>query len=407
MALSSTAPQTKECEIRLPAGFLRKLFSVVQDPIMVLRPDHIVLDANEALLNSVGLKKEDVVGKRCCEVSHRSSTPCEGAKHECPLKQVLMGKTSAHALHEHYIDETTTRYYDVMAYPITNEGGEIEVVLEIWRDISALLERQLEERTSRIKKDLARMVHEDKMIALGKLVASAVHEINNPITAIHTFAKVMLRMVRRAKGNMTPEDLEEMERFLDLVCNESKRCGAIVSNLLSFSRHHAMFLRHVNVNEVMEKIVVLLRHKMELQKIRLTRELFHDLPEIYGDLNQIQQSVMNLVFNAMESMPEGGCLTLRTSFDSEKQQVLLEVKDTGCGIPEENRSKIFEPFFSTKSHDKGVGLGLAVLYGIIKEHHGSIEVESRAGKGSLFRVFFPAVEERQSSDAMGDGRRPV
>jgi PAS domain S-box-containing protein len=379
-------------DFNISGSFLQKLLSVVQDPIMVLRPDHVVLDANQALLNSVGLKKEEVIGKRCCEVSHRSSSPCHGPRHECPLKLVMEGRTSAHALHEHYIDETRTRYYDVMAYPITNDNGDVEIILEIWRDISVLLERQIEEKTSLLKKDLARMVHEDKMIALGKLVASAVHEINNPIAAIHTFAKVMLRMVRRAGDQLTAEDLKEMDQFLELVCNESKRCGSIVSNLLSFSRHRPMHTRSINPNEMMDKIVLLLHHRMELQKIDLTVEHAPGLPDITGDLNQIQQSIMNLVFNAMEAMSGGGKLFLRTLYDSDRQAVVIEVQDTGIGIPEENRSRIFEPFFSTKTSEKGVGLGLAVVYGIITEHHGTIDVESKMGQGALFRVSFPAAQ---------------
>jgi two-component system NtrC family sensor kinase len=388
----SSGSDIQKRDTNLTRNFLEKLLSVVQDPIMVLSPDYIVLDANEALLRSVGFKKEDVVGKRCFEVSHRSPTLCNSKGHECPLKKVKLGKPSAHVLHEHFLDETRTRYYDVTAYPITNDRGEIEVILEIWRDISAILERQIEEKTGKMKQDLARMVHEDKMIALGKLVASAVHEINNPITAIHTFSKIMLQMVRRAEGHVTPEELSEMARFLELVSNESRRCGNIVTNLLSFSRHQKMFPRQLDLNDVVEKIVLLLRHKMELQEIELSVELFPDLPDITGDLSQIQQSIMNLVFNAMEAMPEGGRLTLRTSFDAEKQLVLMEVQDTGHGVPEQDRSRIFEPFFSTKTDNKGVGLGLAVVYGIIREHHGGLELESQVGKGTLFRISLPSAK---------------
>ncbi len=383
--------KARENEIFRTERFLKKLLSVVQDPIMVLRPDHTVVDANEPLLKSVGLEREDVIGRKCSEVSHRNIGPCDGPEHECPLKQVLIGKKSAHALHEHYVGDAQTRYFDVMAYPVTNERGEIEVVLAIWRDISAILDRQLEARTDKIKRVLARMVHEDKMIALGKLVASAVHEINNPIAAIHTFAKVMLRMIRVSGGKPSLEELAEMERFLELVSHESMRCGSIVSNLLSFSRHQQLFTQHINLNEVVEKIVLLLRHKMDLQAIGLSLELHSGLPAIDGDLNQIQQCIMNLVFNAMEAMADGGKLVLRTGYDARTQRVVVEVRDSGCGIPVENRSRIFEPFFSTKTSDKGVGLGLAVVYGIISEHGGTIELESEEGRGALFRVLLPAV----------------
>lgn len=369
--------------------YVKQILRMVQDPILVLRPDRTVVDANEALLETVGMSADQVLGRFCHEVSHRNPEPCRGPHHACPLQDALRLKTSAHAIHEHHMGETRTRYYDVLAYPLIDDRDEVALVLEIWRDISSALEKQVEEKTRQIKEDLARLVHEDKMIALGKLVASAVHEINNPLAAIHTFAKVMLRMVKRSSTGMGPEELQEMAKFLDMVAAESKRCGEIASNLLSFSRHQPMVRRMVDINDVLGRIVLLLQHKMELQHIRLHTDYQAQVPHVEGDLNQIQQAVMNLVFNAMEAMPEGGHLWLRTRHDPEQAAVTIEVEDTGCGIPEENLEKIFEPFFSTKSHDKGVGLGLAVVYGIIKEHKGYIDVESQVGRGTCFKLTFP------------------
>jgi signal transduction histidine kinase len=381
--------QTKEREVSLMRSTFRQLFSVVRDPIMVIEPDYTIVDANDSLLTCVGLEKGDVIGRKCYEISHRSIRPCGGPNHECPLREALRTRSSAHAVHEHHLSETQTRYYDIMAYPLTNEENKVEVVLEIWRDISLTLERQVMEKTRQIKEDLARLVHEDKMIALGKLVASSVHEINNPLAAIHTFGKVMLRMLKRSELEMSREELKEMEGFLELVCSESKRCGDIVSNLLSFSRLRPLAQRSFSLNEIMQKIVLLLKHKMDLQKIDLSTNLQPDIPSFHGDLSQIQQCIMNLILNAMEAMPQGGGLSLHTRHDPEKARLLIEVRDTGCGIAHDQLTKIFEPFFSTKSHDKGVGLGLAVVYGIIKEHGGEIEVESEVGAGSCFRVILP------------------
>ena len=198
---------------RLAGECLQNLLCVIQDPVLVLRSDRVVLDANEALLDAVGLKREEVIGKKCHEVSHRKSVPCAGPGHECPVDGILRGKPSAHALHEHCADAARSRYYDVVAYPVRDAAGELEVVLEVWRDISLILERQLEEKARKIKEDLARLVHEDKLISLGKLVASAVHEINNPLAAIHMFARVMLQMVQGAEGSMARAELDEMKRI--------------------------------------------------------------------------------------------------------------------------------------------------------------------------------------------------
>lgn len=384
-----TELQYRERQMRKADLYFRKLFSIVHDPIMVLKPDCTVEDVNEALLQLVGMSREEVLGKKCYQVSHRSLKPCSGPQHECPLQKALANRSAAHAVHEHPISETEFRYYDVMAYPLITDDGQVVNILEIWRDLSGLLEKQVAVKTRQIKEDLARLVHEDKMIALGKLVASAVHEINNPLAAIHMFGKVMLRMVKRASGSLTPEDLKEMEGFLELVCSESKRCGDIVTHLLSFSRHRPMLEQHLNVNDILHKIIRLLKHKMELQKIQLMMELTTPLPEIPGDLDQVQQCLMNIVFNAVESMHGSGRLSIRTHHNAAARQVEIEVQDTGVGIPEENLPKIFEPFFSTKTEEKGIGLGLAVVYGIVKEHRGDITVESREGVGTCFRVSFP------------------
>ena len=383
--------KTKEDELQSTKNIVQKLMSAFQDPVLVLKPDFTVTEVNDALLAFMNMSREEVIGRKCHQVSHHSDEPCYAPHHECPLRETLLRKTSAHALHQHESPDTGTRYYDVCAFPITDTCGEVVLILEIWRDISATLEREVEKKAIQIKHDLTQLVHEDKMIALGKLVASAVHEINNPLSAIHTFCKVMLRMIRSSGRSLTPEQIGEMEQFIELMSTESKRCGEIVSNLVSFSRHQKINQREVDINEIAGKIELLLRHKMELGRIILSTDLLPDLPNVLGDLNQLQQVLMNLVFNAMEAMPEGGSLGLKTCFDLGLETVIVEVRDTGHGIPPENRTRIFEPFFSTKTSSSGVGLGLAVVYGIIKEHRGTIDFESEPGKGTCFRISLPGI----------------
>ncbi len=389
MQTSHPPLQSKEYELLSTKSLLQKLMGAIQDPVLVIKPDYTVVEANTALLAFLDAAPEEIVGRKCHQVSHRSDEPCCPPEHECPLRVALLKKSSAHSLHEHQSADGSTRYYDVGAYPIKDIDGEVDLVLEIWRDVSLTLQREVEKKALKIKHDLTQLVHEDKMIALGKLVASAVHEINNPISAIHTFSKVMLRMIRESEGRLTPEDISEMEQFLELMSTESKRCGEIVSNLVSFSRHRKMNRREIDINEIVGKIVLLLKHKMELGLISHSTDLAHDLPRIFGDLNQIQQVFMNLVFNATEAMPEGGALHLKTYADESRENVLVEIRDTGHGIPPEIRSKVFEPFFSTKRNGVGVGLGLAVVYGIVKEHRGAIEFESEPGQGTCFRVALP------------------
>ncbi len=379
-----------ECNIELnfTKSFVAALWNSVADRILLIDEDYKIIDINPSMLAILGAKRADVIGRYCYQVMHQSMSPCNTARRPCPLQETLRTGLSAQAIHEHHDPNTGITYYEVVTYPFPHREGEKMMVIEIFRDITSEFKEQVDATTKRIKKNLARLVHEDKMIALGKLVASSVHEINNPISGIHALSKLMYSKLEEG-GILTDDDLVEFKNYLALISKESARCGEIVSNLLSFSRQQKMEARKVDINEILRTVLTLCRHRMSLQKIELEEHLSEDLPEVIGDYNHIQQCFINVVFNAIEAMPEGGTLTVRTRYEAEKKKVRVDICDTGCGIPEENISRIFEPFFSTKTDDKGVGLGLSVVYGIMREHRGSIFVDSKPGEGTCFIIRFP------------------
>ena len=383
--------RARERDLDFSQSMITTLFAGIREPLFLLKEDYRILDANEPMLSLLGLPKEEVVGRTCHEISHRSLQPCNSKTCHCPMKETLKTGLSAHAIHEHLDRQNRPRYLEIFTYPLKNSYGQVNMVFEFYRDITDDLESRLERKAKEVKKDLAKLVHEDKMIALGKLVASSVHEINNPIAGIHTLAKLMLRTLEEDRLN--GEDLEEFRRYLELIAHESSRCGQIVSNLLSFSRQKELERRLVDINDIIRSVILLCRHRMELQNIALDENLDPELPKITGDYNQIQQCIMNVIFNAMEAMSDGGKLTIRTLLASKKRMVHIVITDTGCGIPQENLSIIFEPFFSTKEEGKGVGLGLSVVYGIIREHKGTIFVDSKVGSGSTFIIRFPTVNK--------------
>ncbi len=170
---------------------------------------------------------------------------------------------------------------------------------------------------------------------------------------------------------------------------EALRCGNIVKNLLTFARQNIVEANEIDILEMVQTILMLTHHQLVLARI----EFQLDLPDppflAWGDYGQIQQCLLNLVFNAIDAMPNGGILTIRGRKEPAGAHIYLEVSDTGQGIRPENLQHIFEPFFTTKSQGKGVGLGLAMVYGIIREHKGSIEVDSAPGKGTTFRLRLP------------------
>jgi two-component system NtrC family sensor kinase len=163
------------------------------------------------------------------------------------------------------------------------------------------------------------------------------------------------------------------------------RCSRIIRNLLDFARQKELMLRLVDINRVLEQVLSLVGHQAQLQNIEVVKEFSPSLPNVMADFDQLQQVFINLTLNAIQAMPDGGKLTLRSS--AVDGEVRIDVQDTGCGISKENLGKLFTPFFTTKAKGKGVGLGLAVVHGIIERHKGRIKVQSEVGKGTTFSVY--------------------
>jgi signal transduction histidine kinase len=247
------------------------------------------------------------------------------------------------------------------------------------QDYTKLLERE--------KADQARILHQDKMMSLGRLAASVVHEINNPLSGILNYLRLMTRILN--KGALAAEQVEKFKRYLDLAEKETARCSQIVSGLLNFSRLSPPSFGQVNIQELLQRSRLLSQHRLELSNIRLELDLPAGIPDIEGDFNQLQQCVINLIFNGMDAMPDGGTLYLSARYDSQAKEVIITVKDTGQGIGATDLPHIFEPFFTTKKEGFGVGLGLSTVYGIIERHKGEVRVESRPGEGAVFMLHLP------------------
>ena len=260
-------------------------------------------------------------------------------------------------------------------------------IIEIWRDITEKINSGWNKRVAELKADLNKMVQEDRMISLGKLVASCVHEINNPLQGLLTFSHIMQEML--AKNRLSREDIHNCRHFIGLMATELERCGKIVSGLLSFSRESPLEYKEIDLNDILNSVISLTRHKIELQNIRLNIELSESPLRITGDTNRLQQCLLNLIFNAVEAMPEGGDLYVHSRLDPNQKCCVITVKDTGCGIPKADLDHIYDPFFTTKPEGEGTGLGLSIVYGVVKNHKGKIAVKSRVGEGTAFILSFP------------------
>ncbi|MBN1106684.1 MAG: PAS domain-containing protein [Deltaproteobacteria bacterium] len=378
-----------EQEVALERALFETLLREANEPIMLMDPDYVVVDANEGYLRRVNRSREETIGRKCYEVIYGFNSPCPEWQPEmgCPMQETLRTGERARVIHERYDGEGSPNFCDLETYPVLDREGRVFRVVEIWRDITKELIPRWHKRIEEVKANLGRLVQEDRMLTLGKLSASCAHEINNPIQGMLTFALLMRSMLTR--GIPTPEDLGEFEGYLDLVCKELERCGRIVSSLLCFSRDSAVETREVDVNEILRSVVDLLKHHMELHDIVLKMQMGDSPVLVMGDLNQLQQVFLNLLLNAVDAMPRYGMLTIGSKADPQKNQAEVVVRDTGCGIARKHRDKIFDPFFTTKPSGEGTGLGLFIVYGIVRGHGGEVKVESEEGKGASFTVSLP------------------
>jgi len=245
------------------------------------------------------------------------------------------------------------------------------------------------DRTRQLKETHAKLLHQDKMASLGKLAASVVHEINNPIAGILNLILLIKRII--IEDGFTNKDAALFQNYLTLMETETRRTSRIVSNLLTFSRQSKMELKSVDINKLVEKTLFLNSNLLKIDNARIETRLDPNLPKIIGSEDQILQVFMNIISNAAEAIEAvgGGLLCIETHHSLKNSTVNTIFTDTGSGIPRENLTKLFEPFFTTKKQGKGVGLGLSVAYGIIQEHGGSINVESKKTNGTKFTIELP------------------
>jgi two-component system, NtrC family, sensor kinase len=246
----------------------------------------------------------------------------------------------------------------------------------------------VEDRTRELKETHAKLLHHDKMSSLGKLAASVVHEINNPIAGILNLVMLMKRII--GETTLGPKEIEQFGFYLNLTETETRRISRIVSNLLAFSRQSRMEMKLLDLNRLIDQTLILNANLLKIANVRVETRLDQTLPEIVGSEDQLKQVFMNLVSNAAQAMEpkEGGRLIIESGVCEAEGKLVVQIRDTGIGIPPENMPKLFEPFFTTKKR-KGVGLGLSVAYGIIQDHGGSIGVQSSVGDGSTFTVKLP------------------
>jgi len=384
----------------------------IQELILVITPNRVIVNVNETFLKTMGYARDEVIGHKCYEVFQRSDFPCDKEEALCPLQKAIRNRRPSQQTRSRKGANGQLRHFEVTVYPIWEKDGKISKFIEISRDITKRkeleeeitqrLEQMVEERTRQLRETHDKLLHQDKMASLGKLSASVVHEINNPIAGIFNLTMLIKRVVKEGLINKE-KDIEQFLQYLDLMETETLRISRIVTSLLTFSRESKMEFAEVDVNRLIEKTLFLNANLLKLNGVKVEKLFDSNLPPIIGSEDQLQQVFMNIVSNAAETVETtgGGILSIETRYLPKSEQVSISFKDTGIVIPGENVSKIFEPFFTTKKKGKGVGLGLSVAYGIVRDHGGTIYVEPEVGQGNTFTVKLPLKQSSVNLDQQG------
>jgi len=265
------------------------------------------------------------------------------------------------------------------------------------------LEDRVEQKTKELKRAHEHVLHVEKMASIGKMAAVVAHEVNNPLSGILTYAKLLQKWV--ASGRAEHEKKEEAMQCLELIAAESRRCGELVKNLLTLSRTAPMNVQPTDLHAVIDRCLLLVRHQLELVGIQLQLNLAEDLPRVPCDPAQMEQVFLALIMNAIDAMPRGGNLWIEIRPSNHETEIKIQVRDDGAGIAPDVLPQIFEPFLTTKESGHGVGLGLAISRGIVERHNGRIEVESELGRGTTFNVTLPAHANDAALAAVGNAMK--
>jgi PAS domain S-box-containing protein len=352
------------------------IFQAIGDPAFILDPQHNFLEANKALLEATGKTLEELRRHKCWEIFHG---PREQSPHlNCPMEAL---RESGHKESREVYLKALGSTHLVSCTPVFNAEGQLEKIIHITSDISEL---------KRLQRDL---LQAQKMETVGQLAGGIAHDFNNILQTILGYAELLLKSTD--KGDERYTDLREIQR-------SGERAAALTRQLLAFSRRQMLMPTVLDLNALITNFSQMLSRIIS-ENITLKLELARDLGRVRVDAAQLEQVLLNLAVNARDALPQGGQITIRTrnialdvgdvALHPEArtgQFVCLHFGDNGTGMTREVREKVFEPFFTTKK-GTGTGMGLATVYGIIKQHEGWIHVYSEPGQGTEFKIYLPAL----------------
>jgi len=398
-----------------------QMISAMTDAVILVHPDGMVTKVNQATLSLLDYNEEETL---YYPVQNILSTS-QDKRTELPPDETI---------DKHLLDDILTNIegfifpkegepipISLRSSSIKNDSGDVYGFVLVGRDLrptrkliaeAAMAEaerrkrEELQQAYDELKQLQEQLIQSEKMASLGQIAAGVAHEINNPISGLMVYLHTLATDLENDRL-----DRKQALTFLTDSKHELTRCSRIIKSLLDFSRQSHPMLAPVDLGSILDETFSILGHKAKLQDIEVVQHIDPGLPRIQADVDQLKQVFFNLILNAIQAMPKGGRLTIHAAQVDDKEgltkspkAVQIDIKNTGCGIAEENVGKLFTPFFTTKEKGEGVGLGLAVAYGIIKRHGGDIRVMSSKEKGTTFSIFLGREEERKKEDDIRDAQ---
>jgi len=370
-------------------GFIKSILESIGEGFVAIDHDYRIITANSAYCEQNRMPLEDIINRHCYEISHHIDKPCYEAGETCAARHTFATGEPCTALHTHYDKEGSPVYVETKSFPMVDQGGTVISVIEIANDITE--RKNLEDQLRQAQ----------KMEAVGQLAGGIAHDFNNILSAIVGYGYVTL--MKMAKDDPLRYNIEQM-------LNASDRAAQLTHSILAYSRKQVLDRRPIDLNELIRKVEKYL-NRIIGEDIRINLTLSKSEINILADSGQLEQVFMNLATNARDAMPKGGLLCIETSergldngfitehgYGTPGEFAVISVSDSGMGMDEQTRTRIFEPFFTTKEVGKGTGLGLAMVYGTIKQHNGYINVYSEPGKGTTFRIYLPVIASAESKE---------
>lgn len=375
--------------------FVRNILETVDEGFLVIDRDYTVISANKAYCAQIGKPLDTVLGRKCHEISHGLLKPCFEQGEDCAVRMTFENGMPQTVVHSHHGRDGDPVVVKTKSYPLRDEAGEITASIEIVNNITE--QRTLEDQ----------LRHAQKMEAIGLLAGGIAHDFNNILTAIIGYGNLLERKLSRDSP---------LRSYVDQILASTARAATLTQGLLAFSRRQASNPRPIDVNEIIVRIEKLLRRLIG-EDVELRTSLTPGDFTIVADPSQLEQVLMNLATNARDAMPNGGTLTISTGtrtidetfrrtrgFGKDGTYAAITMTDSGAGMDETTRKRIFEPFFSTKETGKGTGLGLSIVYGIMKQNSGFVDVVSEPGKGSALTLLFPLSETPMEREHLMEAR---